>query len=163
MATRRRRHAPARAAAAVASYSSPACYRHEFEPDSSAAHGFALKRIYAQPGRSDGFRVLVDRLWPRGISKQRAALDAWLPEVAPSTALRKWFHRDPKRWQEFGRRYRAELRTHAAQLQDLRRRASQQRVTLLYGARDARINHAVVLHAVLRRSGRATPTPISRA
>jgi uncharacterized protein YeaO (DUF488 family) len=94
--------------------------------------------------------VLVDRLWPRGISKQRA-LDDWLVELAPSTALRKWFHQDRTRWIGFARRYRAELRTQAAALEALRRRAAQQRVTLLYAAHDPRRNHAVVLRDVLRK------------
>ena len=92
----------------------------------------------------------MDRLWPRGISKQRAALDDWLVELAPSTALRKWFHQDRTRWIEFARRYRAELRTQAAALEAFRQRAAQQRVTLLYAAHDPRRNHAVVLRDVLR-------------
>ncbi len=155
MATRRRRRGAASTADHPGSYSSPACYLHEFEPEASAAaRGFEIKRIYDKAERGDGFRVLVDRLWPRGISKQRAALDEWLPDVAPSTALRKWFHQDSGRWQEFARRYRAELRAHAKQLQALRRRATQQRVTLLYGARDTRTNHAVVLRDALRGSSR---------
>src|ERR1700732_843019 len=91
-----------------------------------------IKRIYDEPDAADGFRALVDRLWPRGISKQRAALDDWLVELAPSTALRKWFHQDRTRWIEFARRYRAELRTQAAALEALRQRAAPQRVTLLY-------------------------------
>jgi len=152
--TRRRRRAPHAEAAHAGSYSSPACYLHEFEeaPTEAQVRGFEIKRVYEDAADSDGFRVLVDRLWPRGLSKQRAALDEWLADIAPSTALRKWFHHDPARWEEFGRRYRAELRGHAAQLQALRRRARGQRVTLLYGARDVRINHARVLREVLRRS-----------
>src|SRR6267142_5078287 len=78
------------------------------------------------PDAADGFRALVDRLWPRGISKQRAALDDWLVDLAPSTALRKWFHRNPTRWLEFATRYRAELRAQAPALQLLRQRAAQQ-------------------------------------
>jgi uncharacterized protein YeaO (DUF488 family) len=115
------------------------------------ARGVGIKRIYETPASADGYRVLVDRLWPRGVSKQRASLDAWLTELAPSTALRSWFHRDLKRWPEFARRYRAELRMQAAQLQTLRQRARRQRVTLLYAARDTRINHAKVLCELLRR------------
>jgi uncharacterized protein YeaO (DUF488 family) len=117
-----------------------------------STRGVGIKRIYETPDPADGFRVLIDRLWPRGISKRRAALDAWLADLAPSTALRTWFHRDFDRWPEFGRRYRAELRAQAPLLQQLRQRARQQRVTLLYGARDPRVNHAVVLRDVLRRS-----------
>jgi uncharacterized protein YeaO (DUF488 family) len=93
----------------------------------------------------------VDRLWPRGISKQRAALDDWLVELAPSTALRKWFHQDRTRWIESAGRYRAELRTQAAALEALRQRAAQQRVTLLYAAHEPRRNQAVILRDVLRK------------
>jgi uncharacterized protein YeaO (DUF488 family) len=110
-----------------------------------------IKRIYDEPDAADGFRALVDRLWPRGISKQRAALDDWLVDLAPSTALRKWFHHDPTRWLDFARRYRAELRAQAPALQILRQRAAQQRVTLLYAAHDPRRNHAVVLRNLLRK------------
>ena len=123
------------------------------------ARGIAIKRIYETPASADGYRVLIDRLWPRGISKQRASLDAWLTGLAPSTALRSWFHRDLERWPEFARRYRAELRTQAAQLQTLRQRARRQRVTLLYAARDTRINHAMVLREVLRRAPRDASRP----
>jgi uncharacterized protein YeaO (DUF488 family) len=134
-------------------YSSPACYLHEFGPAHKLAHrgDIQVKRIYDEPDAADGFRALVDRLWPRGISKQRAALDAWLVDLSPSTALRKWFHHDPTRWLEFARRYRAELRAQAAALQALRQRAAQRRVTLLYAAHDARRNHAVILRDLLRK------------
>ena len=134
-------------------YSSPACYLHELGPAHKVAHrgDIQIKRIHDEPDAADGFRALVDRLWPRGISKQRAALDDWLVDLAPSTALRKWFHRDPTRWLEFARRYRAELRAQAPALQLLRQRAVQQRVTLLYAAHDPRRNHAVVLRDVLRK------------
>jgi uncharacterized protein YeaO (DUF488 family) len=138
-----------------AAYSSPACYLHEFEPPGAPDPGVQIKRIHEEPSAQDGFRVLVDRLWPRGISKQRAALDEWRADLAPSTALRKWFAHKPRRWPEFRQRYRAELRAHAALLQPLRERAMQQRVTLLYAARDPRINHALVLRSVLR----AAPPP----
>ncbi|MGH8131981.1 MAG: DUF488 domain-containing protein [Steroidobacteraceae bacterium] len=155
--TRAARNEPADAASNSADehhgagYSSPPCYLHELEPAAkpAPARGVQIKRIYDDPDDADGFRALVDRLWPRGVSKQRAALDAWLVELAPSNALRIWYGHDPRRWQEFGRRYRAELRAHAANLQELRRRAAKQRVTLLYGSREARINHAVVLREVL--------------
>jgi uncharacterized protein YeaO (DUF488 family) len=108
------------------------------------------RRIYddAEPG--DGFRVLVDRIWPRGITKQEAALDAWMRELAPSTELRKWFGHDPKRWRVFRTRYRKELARHAAEAEALRKRATQERVTLLYGARDREFNQAVVLAEVIR-------------
>lgn len=109
-----------------------------------------IKRIYDKPERSDGLRVLVDRIWPRGVTKRAAALDDWLRELAPSTGLRKWFGHDPRRWSEFRRRYRVELREHALQLNALRRLAARQRVTLVYSARDAQMNQAVVLQAALR-------------
>jgi uncharacterized protein YeaO (DUF488 family) len=148
------------------SFSSPACYLHEFEATSRVsargrARGIAIKRIYDAPESADGYRVLIDRLWPRGVSKQRAALDAWLVNLAPSTALRASFHHDPKRWPEFARRYRAELRAQAALLRTLRQRARRQRVTLLYAARDAHLNNATVLREVLR--GRAPQAATRRA
>lgn len=106
---------------------------------------FRIKRIYAAAEPTDGYRVLVDRLWPRGISKDAAALDAWLPEVAPSHELRTWWNHDPDRLDEFARRYRAELDANPA-VDDLREIGRTHRpVTLLYGARDPRINQAAVL------------------
>jgi uncharacterized protein YeaO (DUF488 family) len=129
-----------------AAYSSPACFLHEFE----SATGIEIKRIYTAASGADGYRALVDRLWPRGISKQRAALDAWLVDLAPSAALRSWLHRDFNRWPEFVRRYRAELRAQRPALEELRQRARRQRVTLLYAARDPAVNHAVVLRDVLQ-------------
>jgi uncharacterized protein YeaO (DUF488 family) len=109
-----------------------------------------IKRIYepADPGE-DGRRVLVDRIWPRGVSKERAALDTWLPEVGPSTELRRWFGHEPDRWTEFVSRYRAELETspHFAELRDI---VDANPTTLLYGARDTERNQAVVLAMVLR-------------
>lgn len=150
MAASRRRSVRAQ----VRSYSSPACYLHEFEAAARPARGpdIRIKRIYDAPDAADGFRALVDRLWPRGISKERGALGGWLLELAPSTALRQWFHHDPTRWPQFARRYRAELRAQSAALQSLRQRAKQQRVTLLYTARDPRRNHAVLLRNVLRKA-----------
>jgi uncharacterized protein YeaO (DUF488 family) len=105
----------------------------------------AIKRVYDAPAKSDGYRVLVDRLWPRGVSKERAMLDLWLKEIAPSTELRKWFGHDAKRWSEFQRRYRAELRANREAVDKLRGLAERRRVTLLYGARDGHHNEAVVL------------------
>ena len=157
VATRRPRRAHTGAAASPpGEFSSPACYLHELDPPAAASgsHGFGIKRIYDRSERGDGFRVLIDRLWPRGVSRQRAALDAWLTELAPSTGLRTWFHHDPSRWSEFARRYRAELRAQQEQLEVLRQRARRQRVTLLYGARDPHRNHALVLQAVLQQSRR---------
>jgi uncharacterized protein YeaO (DUF488 family) len=94
-------------------------------------------------------RVLVDRLWPRGVTKKAAALDFWMKELAPSTELRKWFSHDPARWEGFRQRYRRELRKHGAQLEALKAQASKRRVTLLYGARDTVHNEAVVLQEAL--------------
>lgn len=108
-----------------------------------------LKRAYEQPSPGDGMRVLVDRLWPRGLSKEQLAVDFWLKDAAPSDALRRWYGHDPRRWESFAAKYRAELaqRTDLLRLLDeLRRRG---RVTLLYGARDAARNNAVVLREVL--------------
>ncbi len=105
----------------------------------------ALKRIYDEPVATDGTRLLVDRVWPRGVSKERAALDGWLRELAPSAALRKWYGHDPARWAEFRRRYRAELRSQRPALDSLRRLATGRRVTLLYAARDSLHSNAAVL------------------
>ena len=108
-----------------------------------------IKRIYDAPDQSDGVRVLVDRLWPRGVTKQAAALDFWMKELAPSTELRKWFGHDPARWKGFRQRYRRELRKHGTQLEALKAQAAKRRVTLLYGARDTEHNEAVVLQEAL--------------
>ncbi|MGI6877946.1 DUF488 domain-containing protein [Microbacterium sp. gxy059] len=114
------------------------------------ADDIRLKRVYSPAEKADGFRVLVDRLWPRGVSKERAALDEWDKEVAPSPDLRTWWDHDPDRFDEFARRYRAELDDSPA-LDDLARTiAAHPVVTLVYGARDERVNHATVLREVLR-------------
>ena len=111
----------------------------------------SLKRVYEPAEEADGMRVLVDRLWPRGLEKSRAAVDEWLKDVAPSPALRKWFGHDPARWADFQRRYLAELADNSAvdRLRELQRQ--QQHLTLLYGARDAEHNQAVVLRDYLAR------------
>lgn len=108
-----------------------------------------LKRAYAPAASEDGERILVDRLWPRGVSKAEAKLDEWLKEIAPSPGLRSWFGHDPKRWDEFRRRYRAELAERADLVKGLRRRARQGPVTLVYSAKDEIHNDAVVLRSVL--------------
>lgn len=157
----RRKSAPTRGSAVardtgtVGEYSSPACYLHELETQPAAKGEVRIKRIYEAADAADGYRALIDRLWPRGISRQRAALDAWLKDLAPSSALRLWYGHDPKRWTEFGRRYRAELRAQRAALQALRARAAAGSVTLLYASREPRINHAVVLREVLLKSSPA--------
>ncbi|HZR91731.1 MAG TPA: DUF488 domain-containing protein [Gaiellaceae bacterium] len=113
-----------------------------------------VKRAYepAEPG--DGYRVLVDRLWPRGVTREQARLDAWARELAPSPELRRWFGHDPGRFDEFRRRYAEELRAHEQELRELRRRARTGPVTLVYGARDTEHNGAVVLADLLLRRGR---------
>jgi uncharacterized protein YeaO (DUF488 family) len=110
-----------------------------------------LKRAYEAPAKSDGERILVDRLWPRGVAKAKAGIDLWLKEVAPSTELRQWFGHDPDKWAEFEKRYRAELKANPA-LAELRAHARQGDVTLVYAARDQLHNEAVVLKRILDRS-----------
>ncbi|HEX8946768.1 MAG TPA: DUF488 domain-containing protein [Candidatus Paceibacterota bacterium] len=111
----------------------------------------AIKRVYAPYEKSDGFRVLVDRLWPRGVSKERAKVDVWLKDIAPSSELRKWFGHDEKRFSEFRRRYLRELAANEA-LVELRRLAkTHKKLTLLYAAKDQEHNEAAILHDVLRR------------
>jgi uncharacterized protein YeaO (DUF488 family) len=114
----------------------------------------ALKRAYDEPAASDGTRVLVERLWPRGLSKERAHIDLWLKDVAPSTELRQWFHHDPQKFPEFRRRYETELQSEAAQeaLTKLREIAKQGQLTLVFAAHDAAYSNAVVLHDLLLQS-----------
>jgi uncharacterized protein YeaO (DUF488 family) len=107
------------------------------------------KRVYDKPSKSDGFRVLVDRLWPRGLSKERAAVKEWLKDLAPSAELRKWFSHDPAKWKEFQKRYKKELADKGDALNLLKARSRRRTVTLLYGARDAQHNEATVLAEVL--------------
>ena len=109
-----------------------------------------LRRAYESPSKNDGYRVLVDRLWPRGVAKIKAKIDLWLKEVAPSTELRQWFGHDPEKWTEFKRRYRAELKNNPAwtELQSL---AQQKDLTLVYAAKDQLHNEAVVLKQLLER------------
>jgi uncharacterized protein YeaO (DUF488 family) len=121
-----------------------------------------LKRAYEPVAPGDGYRVLIDRLWPRGISRERAKLDAWEKELSPSTELRQWFGHEPKRFEEFRRRYIEELRSQRPRLTALRRRAGDGTLTLVYSAHDTEHNDAVVLAEVLRRglptrSGAGTP------
>lgn len=114
--------------------------------------GIAIKRIYEEPAASDGFRVLVDRLWPRGMTKERAALDLWLKAVSPSPSLRKWFGHDPAKFTEFQARYVAELDANTA-VEDLRCICAEHPdVTLLYAAKDPQVNHALVLRDYLNES-----------
>jgi uncharacterized protein YeaO (DUF488 family) len=110
-----------------------------------------LKRAYDAPAAGDGKRILIDRLWPRGVKKTNAAIDEWMKEVAPSTALRKWFRHDPARWEEFRRRYLKELHQHPKQLERLRTFAWHGPVTLVFSAHDESHNDAVVLRDLLAR------------
>jgi uncharacterized protein YeaO (DUF488 family) len=104
-----------------------------------------IKRVYSEPSASDGYRVLVDRLWPRGLSKERAGLDEWAKEIAPSTELRKWFHKDRSRWSEFRKRYLRELADHREELRALKVRTKDGTLTLLYASADPGHNHAEVI------------------
>ncbi len=108
-----------------------------------------VKRVYEPVTKSDGFRVLVDRLWPRGLSKENAHIDLWLREIGPSTALRKWFNHDPARWAEFQHRYDAELKEKATLLATIKKHAKTKPVTLLYSAKDEQHNQAVALRNFL--------------
>jgi len=109
-----------------------------------------IKRVYEEPDDADGKRILVDRLWPRGLTKEKARVDLWLKEIAPSTELRKWFGHDPEKWVEFQARYAQELKGHGEQLALLRDEATRGTVTLVYGARDEEHNEAVILQRVLQ-------------
>jgi uncharacterized protein YeaO (DUF488 family) len=110
---------------------------------------FKIKRAYEKPARSDGCRVLVDRMWPRGVSKAQAKIGRWCKEIAPSTALRKWFAHDPARWLEFKRRYFAELDAQRETLDELRKLATGRTVTLVFGASDTEHNQAAALKEYL--------------
>ena len=108
-----------------------------------------LKRVYEEPGPKDGLRVLVERLWPRGLTKERAAVDLWLKGVAPSPELRKWFGHDPARWEQFQERYRRELREKKDDIRLLKQKGKEGPVTLVYAARDEERNGALVLKRLL--------------
>jgi len=113
-----------------------------------------LKRVYEKPSRQDGLRILVDRLWPRGMTKERAAVDLWLKDVAPSTELRKWFGHDRARWKQFQSRYRSELGAKEDALQSLKAMSKERTITLVYGARDEEHNEALVLKEILEEGKR---------
>jgi uncharacterized protein YeaO (DUF488 family) len=108
-----------------------------------------IKRIYARPDPEDGLRVLVDRLWPRGLSKERAQVDRWVKEIAPSEELRRWFGHDPAKWPEFRARYLRELENQGPLLAEIADAAGKRTLTLLYAARDEAYNNAVVLREAL--------------
>ncbi|MFT8309138.1 DUF488 domain-containing protein [Acetobacter malorum] len=132
------------------------------QPDASLPPrcvGLQVRRIYDAPLPTDGTRVLVDRLWPRGVSKERAALDLWLKDIAPSTELRQWFGHDPARWNGFCQRYRAELDANPACVEQLDALTRKGPLTLLFGTRNTEQNEAVVLAVYLReRSARQNRT-----
>jgi uncharacterized protein YeaO (DUF488 family) len=108
-----------------------------------------IKRAYEEPDGEDGTRILVDRLWPRGLTKEKARVDLWLKDVAPTTELRKWFAHDPAKWEEFRSRYLEELKRNRDQLLHLRQEAAKGPVTLVYGAKDEQHNEAVILQKLL--------------
>lgn len=108
-----------------------------------------LKRVYEAPASDDGYRILVDRLWPRGVSKDSAQIDLWLKDIAPSTELRKWFAHDPKKWVRFRTRYFRELDAHNEAVEQIREQARKGTVTLVFGARDEEHNNAVAIKEYL--------------
>jgi uncharacterized protein YeaO (DUF488 family) len=137
------------------------CFRHPSKGKSRATREktrqsqpltIRVKRIYESPAPEDGYRVLVDRLWPRGLAKESAALDLWLQDVAPSTALRKWFNHDASRWQEFTGRYTTELDQQPEAVETIKRFLRKGRLTLLFSAKDQKHNNAVALKAYLEMS-----------
>lgn len=115
-----------------------------------------IKRVYENPSPVDGYRVLVDNLWPRGLTKEKASVDEWLRDLAPSTALRRWYGHESARWDEFKRRYFAELESEPAAeaVKHLRKLAKRRRVTLLYGSREEKLNNAAALQEYLKASSR---------
>jgi uncharacterized protein YeaO (DUF488 family) len=116
----------------------------------------AIKRAYEPATASDGYRILIDRIWPRGVTREEAHLDEWARQLAPTGELRRWFGHDPARFSEFRRRYTEELGAHEEKLRELRRRAREAQLTLVYGARDTEHNDAVVLAEILRRGRRSS-------
>ena len=110
-----------------------------------------IKRVYEQPDKKDGERILVDRLWPRGLTKQKAGVDLWLKEIAPSSELRTWFDHDPEKWKSFRGRYETEIRHKNDLIELLIQKASEGTITLVYGARDQKHNEALVLKQFLER------------
>lgn len=109
-----------------------------------------IKRIYEEPTKDDGYRILVDRLWPRGVSKEKAHFDLWMKDIAPSTELRKWFGHDPKKWKEFTKKYEKELQDNTELVKQLKELAKEHKtITLLYGARDQEHNEAAVLADII--------------
>lgn len=112
----------------------------------------SIKRVYDDKSKSDGFRVFIDRLWPRGVKKKDAHFDEWLKDLAPSTELRKWFDHEPDKFDEFKKRYKEELQDQKEELDKLRNKAKSETITLLYAAKDKEMNNAVVIKEVLEES-----------
>jgi uncharacterized protein YeaO (DUF488 family) len=104
-----------------------------------------IKRVYEKPAKEDGFRILADRLWPRGLTKEKASVDLWLKEIAPSTELRKWFGHDPEKWNDFKKKYVAELKKNKETVSILKEKIKEGTITILYGARDEEHNEALVI------------------
>ncbi len=113
-----------------------------------------IKRVYEEPGEEDGYRILVDRLWPRGLTKEYARVDLWMKEIAPSDALRKWFGHEPRKWREFVKRYRTELEKKKDLLRAVKQLEREHgKVTLLFGRKDEKQNQAVLIAAALKEKG----------
>lgn len=110
-----------------------------------------IKRVYEKPGEEDGFRVLVDRLWPRGLTKEKAAVDLWLKDIAPTTELRKWFDHDPAKWNEFKKKYFTELKENKAPVAVLKDHLKEKTVTLVYAAKDEEHNEALLLSDLFKK------------
>lgn len=118
-----------------------------------STHRIRIKRVYDKPSPDDGLRVLVDGLWPRGLTKAKAKVDLWLRDIAPSAELRRWFGHDPAKWTQFKKRYAAELRDKRELLKQLRALAKEGPITLVYGARDSEHSNAAALRSFLNRRG----------
>lgn len=140
----------ARSAGGAPLTNDPAGVNYAVMAQSRHPPGVRIKRAYLPASADDGIRILVDRIWPRGLRKKDAAIARWIRDVAPSTELRHWFAHDPARWEEFARRYRAELKDKADLLKELRGLAHHHTLTLVYAARDEQHNQAVVLQKLLR-------------
>lgn len=133
------------------------CWINEIQKGVAGAM-IKIKRIYDSASKQDGFRILVDRLWPRGLSKDVAAVDLWIKDIAPSDDLRKWFGHDPEKWDDFRSRYQIELDSKTDDLQVLLEKCNQDTVTLLFAAKDSDHNNAVVLKDYLMRKQRPAPS-----
>lgn len=115
----------------------------------------SIKRVYEEPNKDDGKRILIDRLWPRGLTKEKAKVDLWFKDIAPSTELRQWFGHDPTKWAEFQSRYTKELNSNSIKVTELKKEIAKSNTTLVYGAKDKEHNDAVVIKAYLENSKNA--------